>query len=165
MHRSSFLAALTLLFVASPALAEGWQMPNLSPFAKRTGPPTSTRISDEESSSWAPSLPKLPSLPSMSGSKKSNEPSTWQKMSSSTKGFFNKTADVLNPFDDANDAAAKRSVTGSNTVFSQASARRGRTKKKSGGMSLLPTWPFGGEEKPQEPETVNSFLARPRPGY
>ena len=164
MGRSLFLAALTVLFAASPAQAEGWEMPNLNPFAKRTGPPTSTRISDEDSSSWVPSMPKLPSLPSMSGSRKSNKPSTWQKMSSSTKGFFSKTADVLNPFDDQEDAVAEPSITGSNSYFSQASARRGRTKKKSGGMSLLPTWPFG-EEKPEEPETVNSFLARPRPGY
>ena len=162
MTRSLFLAGLTLLFAASPALAEGWEMPNLNPFAKRTGPPTSTRISDEDSSSWVPSLPKLPS---MSSSSKSNKPSTWQKMSSSTKGFFSKTADVLNPFDDAEEAKAEPSITGSNSYFSQASARRGRTKKKSGGTSLLPTWPFGGEDKPEEPETVNSFLARPRPGY
>jgi hypothetical protein len=157
---------MVLLVVAFPQLAAadgGWQMPSLNPFAKKGRPPTSVRVSDS-SSSW-----KMPSFltggtkksaPVKNTAKKSNQPTTWQKMSTSTKKFWSQTADTLNPFNDADDNKPPPSVTGTNTYFSQASNAKSKQQKSS---TFLPSW-FSAE-KEEKPKTVNEFLGRPRPGY
>jgi hypothetical protein len=153
--------AILLVVIALPQLAaadDGWQMPNLNPFAKKSRPPTSARVSD--GSSWKmPSFltggTKKPAAP-----KKPNQPTTWQKMSASNRKFWSQTADTLNPFNDANDNQPPPAATGSNSYFSQASNRKTKEKKSS---TFLPSW-FS-EEKEEKPKTVNEFLGRPRPGY
>jgi hypothetical protein len=147
------------LVVASPALADGgWSMPSLNPFAKKGGPPTSSRVSDR-GGGW-----KVPQMWPSSGKtivKKPAGPSTWQKMRSGTKSLVSKTADFLNPFDDA--AAKKESdvqITGSNSYFSQAANGKAAEQKSS----FTPSWWGGGEEE-EEPKTVTDFLALPRPGF
>src|SRR5687767_9361614 len=148
----ALLAALCLTFVTSSACAEGgWKMPSLNPF-KKAGPPTSARVSDGSSSF------KMPRLWPATGKtivKKPSGPTTWQKFKSGTKSVWNKTADVLNPFDDANDNQEEPvQVTGSNSYFSQAANRREPEKKPS---TFLPSWWSGGEEE-EKPKTVGQFL-------
>ena len=130
-------------------------MPNLNPF-KKAGPPTSARVSD--SSGF-----KMPKLWPSSGSivKKQSGPSTWQKFKSGTKSAWNKTADVLNPFDDAKDKEEPIQITGSNSFVSQAASRKDAEKKSS---TFLPSW-WTGEEEKAKPKTVSDFLALPRPGF
>jgi hypothetical protein len=165
--KSSFALLVTCSLVAFPALATaadgGWQMPN--PFAKKASPPTSRRVSDSSGSGW-----KMPSLwpakkTTTSAARKPAQPSTWQKMTTSTKQFWSTTADTINPFNDADDKPQQPiSVTGTNTYFSQA-ANRKTTKTKS--KSFLPSWRSGEEETPARENTggVNDFLSQPRPGF
>ena len=82
-------------------------------------------------------------------------------MRAGTRDAWNKTTDFLNPFDDAQDQPFP-SVTGTNTAFGQSMRTAGKQEPKS--SSFLPSWPWS-SAKEKEPETVNSFLARPRPGY
>jgi hypothetical protein len=152
--------ALSLVYLlAIPALApaaDGWKMPNLNPFAKKAGPPTSARVSD--SSGW--SMPKLwPSTKKTTTAKRG--PTMWQKMSSGTKSMLNKTADFLNPFDDAEDAPAEPKITGSNSYFSQVANRKQPEKKSS---TFLPSW-LSGEPEQEKPRTVQDFLRQDRPEW
>jgi len=145
------------------AADSGWQMPN--PFAKKGGPPTSTRVSNASGDGW-----KMPSLwptskPATAAARRPAQPSAWQKMTTSTKKFWSTTADTLNPFNDANDKPQQPiSVTGTNTYFSQA-ANRKTTKAK--GKSFLPSWRTGEDESPAREKSgdVNGFLSQPRPGF
>jgi hypothetical protein len=157
--RSALAALLSLALVASPLLAEGgWGLPSLNPFAKKAGPPTSARVSDGSSSL------KMPKMWPTSGKtivKKPAGPSAWQKMKGGTKSFMSKTADVLNPFNDAADNEPEPQITGSNSYFSQAANGKSADKKPN---AFLPSW-WSGEEEDPEPKTVSDFLALPRPGY
>jgi hypothetical protein len=84
-------------------------------------------------------------------------------MTTGTKNIVSTTADTLNPFNDANDNPPPPSLTGSNTMFSQASNSRKAEDKSS--FSLLPSWPWGAKEEEQRPRTVNEFLLQPKPDY
>jgi hypothetical protein len=158
------LIALVVAMSPLAALADdGWSMPNLNPFARKGAPPTSARVSD--STGW-----KMPSLwpkskPAATSSRRTAQPSAWQKMTNSTKKFWATTADTLNPFNDANDKPPQPiSATGSNSYFSQV-ANRKPSKPKSN--SFLPSWRMG-EAEPEVRETngdVNKFLSQPRPGF
>jgi hypothetical protein len=160
--RSALAAVLSLALVASPALAEGgWGLPSLKPFAKKAGPPTSARVSDGSGGLKMPTMPKMWPTSGKTIVKKPAGPSAWQKMKSGTKSFMTKTADVLNPFDDAEDNEPQPQITGSNSYFSQAANGKSADKKPS---TFLPSWWSGAEEDP-EPKTVSDFLALPRPGY
>jgi hypothetical protein len=148
------LAASLALPLAARAEEGGWKLPNLNPFSRPAGPPTSARTSSGSGL-------KMPSLWSKSSTKtaaaRPKGPSTWQKMTTGTKSVVSKTADALNPFDDANDKVQQTTlVTGSKNKFRQASAQ-----KKSESGSLWPSW-LGGSEEPQKPKTVNEFLNQPR---
>jgi len=143
---------LVLPLVARGDDGGGWKMPSLNPFSRKAGPPTSARISDENA--WK--MPnQLPSSSKKTAPAKAAAPSTLQKMATGTKTMFAKTADALNPFDDAKDKQPVR-VTGSKNAFRQASA-----KKKAGSSSWMSSlW------KPQEEKkvgSVNDFLSQPRP--
>lgn len=157
LGRMSLKFALVIGLVAaswsSPLHAEesGWKLPNLNPFAAKKPAPTS-----KNNSGWS-----MPSLWPKSTSKKSSQPSTWSKMQSGTKQFFSKTADVLNPFDDAKDPPkSSGSSSGMWNPFQSASNSSGTPAKKS-------SWSWGAaeEEKPSGPRTVNEFLAQPKPAY
>jgi hypothetical protein len=144
-----------LVLVTTTVAADGWKMPNLNPFAKKSATPTSARVSD--SSGW--SMPKLwPSSKKTTTVKRG--PSTWQKVSSGTKSMMNKTADFLNPFDDAEDNPEPQ-ITGSNSYFSQVANRKQEEKKPS---TFLPSW-WSGEEEEQKPRTVQDFLRQERPQF
>ena len=145
---------------------DGWQMPNLNPFAKKkAGPPTSARVSDS-SSGW-----KMPSLwpakkPATAAARKPAKPSAWQQMTNSSKKFWFTTADTLNPFNDAEDKPRQPiSATGANSVFTQAANRKTASAKSK---SFLPSWTSGDDNEPPAREKtgdVNGFLSRPRPGF
>jgi len=159
--RLSLLVALSLSFVsvAASSAADGWKMSSLNPFATKSGPPTSARVSDSPTAGW-----KMPSLwpkskPATAAARRPAQPTAWQKMTSSTKKFWSTTADTINPFNDANDKPQQPiSVTGTNTYFSQA-ANRKTTKAKS--KSFLPSWGSGEAEVDASPKTVNGFLKQP----
>ena len=82
--------------------------------------------------------------------KRSNQPSTWTKMSRSTKNFFSRTYDVLTPWDtDAEKARTQKSS-------------RNSTKSSEQGKSLFSSW-WSVEEEPKKPQTVSEWLKQPRP--
>jgi hypothetical protein len=151
------VALLTAFSLAARAEEGRWRMPNLNPFSPKGKPPTSGRVSDAPTSGWK--WPKLWPTSTASAKAKPAGPGAWQKMSAGTRTFFSKTADAINPFDDAGDDQQPVKITGSNSVLS-----RGSAKKKEKSRSLLPASWRGGEEK-DEPRTVNDFLARPRPEF
>jgi hypothetical protein len=151
-----FTAVAMCLSACSVARADeagGWKLPNLNPFARPAGPPTSSRVSN----GGGIKLPKL--LPGSASSRqaaaaKAKGPSAWQKMTSGAKSMASKTADVLNPFDDAKDNEPVR-VTGSKNAFRQAAAK----KDEQSGSWMPSLW----GQKDEPPKSVNDFLNRPRP--
>ena len=154
--RTILVATLLVALAAPAALAEGgW---SLNPFAKKSGPPTSTRVSDT-TGGW-----KMPQMWPSTGKtivKKPAGPTAWQKIKGGTKSFMSKTADFLNPFDDAAEKEPELQITGSNSYFSQAANGKPAEKKAS---SFVPSWWSGGEEK-KDVKTVQDFLSLPRPGF
>src|SRR5262245_45692854 len=114
----SLALTVCVMCLVLSALAQGeeggWKMPNLNPFSRKGAPPTAARISDQDEG-W-----KMPKLWPTSGAKKTaaktKSPSTWQKMTTGTKSFMAKTADALNPFDDAQDKGPVRITGSKNTV-------------------------------------------------
>ena len=143
--------------LATPWLAygeEGSKLPSLNPFSRKAKAGATSGASAPPTSGWH--WPKL--WPAGSTAKaKSNQPSTWQKMTTGTKNAMAKTGDALNPFDDEKKNEPAPRITGSKSAFSQASAKKSSTKKGS----LLPSMPWStpAEEKPK---TVNDFLSQPR---
>jgi hypothetical protein len=98
------------------------------------------------------------------------EPSAWQKFNQGTKSFFNKTADVLTPWDnDEKPSAQMPRATGSRRVYNGSpsasnasrSAYRAEPKKKS----WIPSWFSKDDDEIQQPRTVNGFIAQPRPRF
>jgi hypothetical protein len=86
----------------------------------------------------------------------------WQKMTAGTKNAWSKTTGALNPWDGQTTAAASKpapSVSGSNSLFSQATKRPAATKESS---PVQPASWFS-TEKREDPKSVNEFLAQPRP--
>ena len=168
--RPALLFVVVVIVAALPAvmLAEdgAWKMPNLNPFSQKGKPPTSARAASTSNSGW-----HWPSLWSSSSTKKaktnSKQPTALQNVTKGTKQLFSKTADALNPWDDAQAKQAQPpKVTGSNTVFSQASNSKAKAKD-SNNTSLIPSWPWGANAdanaKEQKPKTVTDFLSQPRP--
>lgn len=134
------------LLVCPTASAEGWSMPNLNPFAKKSKVPTSTRVSDSGSG-----FSLLPKWGTSTTKKRSSGPSTWSKMTN-----------ALNPWADDSKSQSRHepSPTGSFNPFSTAS-----TKKEEGkSWSLLPSW---GSSEPEykEPKSVNDFLKQEKLDY
>ncbi len=144
-------AGLVLPLVAAAEEGSGWKLPNLNPFSRKGAPPTSARISDD---GW-----RLPGSGAKSAQAKPKGPSVWQRMTTGTKTMLSKTADALNPFDDASDNQPVR-VTGSRNAFRQAAAKK---NAKTG--SFLPSLWSWGQEEDDRPKDVNSFLSQPRPEF
>ena len=147
-------ACLMLTLTAGAFAADGWSMPNLNPFAKKYPGPAKARASD---SGW-----KMPSLwPKSNTAARSPAagPSTWQKMTNSTKSAMSKTADFLNPFDDANDLkATDPSPTGYNKQITQSPDKKQTDAKQA-------SWWGGEAEQPKRAQTVNDFLSQPKPEF
>lgn len=76
------------------------------------------------------------------------EPSTLSKMNHSTQQFFSKTADLLNPFDDA--GAKKKTVP---------SLKKPKKETTSWWSSMF------GSSEPAPPETVDQFMSLDRPKF
>jgi hypothetical protein len=151
------VAALIVGLAAPASAADNTWLPNLNPFASKPKAPTSARVSD--SSSWH--FPKL--LPGSAPAKRRPaQPSMWQKMTSGTKSAWSKTTSAVNPWDHKKTAAAAKpapAVSGSNSLFSQATKKPAATKESS---PVQPASWFS-TEKREEPKSVNEFLAHPRP--
>ena len=157
------LAMMIVGFAPWPGTAEdsGWKMPNLNPFSGNAKPPTSARVSDAPTSGWK--MPKVPSLLPQSGAKpkkRSNQATGLSRMTSGTRGFFNKTADALTPWDNKKPAATPN-ITGSNTAFTRGNRAKAESKDTKSGSIMPASW--WGSEKPAQPKTVNDFLSQPRP--
>lgn len=169
------LASLTLVcsLVAVPAFGQaptsGWRMPNLNPFQGAKSGPATGRVSDKplvpDGVNPFKMLSGAKGKTSQSSYQKPKEPSTWQKVTGSTKRAAAQTADFLNPFNDAKPEVKEQSVTGSNSLFNQqANARASKPGTAPGtNRSWLPGW-GGGKTEDSKPKTVNEFLARPRVG-
>ena len=151
-HLFSLVSALALMAVVScPVRAESnWKLPNLNPFSKKSDtaapPKKSSRL-------------KMPNLLPSWGEKKSrrsSEPSTWNKFSNGTKSFVGKTTDVLTPWDTAAEKKAKRSSNNQRLSFNKPARKE---EKKSFFASWLPE-----KEEPKRPRSVAEFLKQPRPG-
>lgn len=85
--------------------------------------------------------------------KKPAGPSTLQKINTGTKDFFYKSADFLNPFDDAEDEKPTKRTTYRGGYHSA-------SKKKQESSSWF-SW-FAPEPEPAPPQTVSEFLDLPR---
>jgi hypothetical protein len=169
-HLKLSIASVVVLVTASAFAAAddgGWKLPNLNPFTQKGKPPTSSRAASKKNSAWQ--WPKLWSTQTTTAKTKSKQPSAVQKMTNGTKQLFSKTADALNPWDDAADKqAAPTAPTGLNTRFSQASAKKSTDSPSN--TSLIPSWPWGDKAKAKSdsnandgrPKTVNDFLSQPR---
>lgn len=165
-----FLGSLICLcvftpFFATPAMAQGWKMPDFNPFDRKEPQRVRTTIGDEmpARSGWSlprPKLPKLampqlrmPALPkpklpemrlprlSMPGSRKmpGSQPSAWNRFNDGTKQFFTKTKDVLTPWDNGSD--------------------KGKPKK-----TFFSSW-LPKKEEPKPIQSVDDFLALPKVPY
>jgi len=155
--------AFVVVFVSASAFTAaddgGWSLPNLNPFSQKGKPPTSSRAASKKNSAWQ--WPKLWSAQKTTAKTKSKQPSAVQKVTNNTKQLFSKTADALNPWDDAADNQAPPArPTGLNTPFSQASAKKSSDSPSN--TSLIPSWPWGDKAKDDRPKTVNDFLSQPR---
>lgn len=144
---------LTWFSLTAPCQAETW---NWNPFSskksqKDASPLYISSTKSTSSGSWLPDwkMPqmKMPSMPTMPWSKSKSKvssyqkpkPSAWQRMSKTSKKWWNKTAEVLDPYPEPK-------TTPSYTES---------TKKKS---SWFTGW-FQKEE-PRKIETVNDFLGQ-----
>jgi hypothetical protein len=157
--RSAAILLLVLVTVlpAAQAADSDWKLPNLNPFASKSQP-TRPRTAQPPTSGWH--MPKL--LPSTAASKsKSNQPNTWNKMTTGTQQFFSKTADALTPWDNNKPAAAPKAITGSNTAFTHNNAAK--AEPKSGSILPASWWSSEPKAKGQSPKSVNEFLSSPRP--
>lgn len=163
--RYVFLAVgLACAAAAAPAVAEGWSLSNLNPFKKEerevsayTPPPGySSALSEEPPKSGFrfPSF-KLPSLSSQP--KPPGQPSTMQRMGQGTKNFFSKTADALTPWDNKEEESRHVRTTGVRRTYNGSPSAAPPEKKG------LFSW-FKKDE-PDEPRTVNGFIAQPRPRF
>lgn len=158
----ALILAVTSSTTHAQAPTSGWRMPNLNPFAAKTNAP----VGPGGRSTTAKVLDPFGLIPG-TGGRTSNasfgqqqQPSTWQKMTTGTKKAASRTADFLNPFDDAKPQTRNENLTGSNSAFNQHANRRknaGATEKKS----WLPG--FGAPQAEEKPTSVNGFLAQPRP--
>jgi hypothetical protein len=137
-----FLATLTLAIPA--AFAEGWKMPNLNPFKKASASPDRAKASFSDNAKSG-GLPKfaMPTWPSQS--KKSQGPSTMQKLNKNTKEFFGKTKNVLMPW----------------STSSQKPTDSRKAKKKSFFSSWIPK----PKREKEPPKTVTDFLGQERPRF
>ncbi|WP_425617043.1 hypothetical protein NA78x_000711 [Anatilimnocola sp. NA78] len=168
------LASVTLVcgLIATPAFGQaptsgGWKMPNLNPFAGKSGPATG-RVSDKplvpDGINPFKLLPGSAGKTSNSSYQKPQQPSTWQKVTKGTKKAAAQTADFLNPFNDGQPEVQEQSVTGSNSLFNQhANARASKPGTAPGtNRSWFPGW-GGGKTPDSKPKSVNEFLSSPRP--
>jgi hypothetical protein len=137
----SIVATLLLLGTPTAALAEGWGLPNLNPFAAKSKKPASNFASQRKP-----------------------QPSTWQKLSKGTASTWNKTTSALTPW--KTETTGQPRVTGNGARMASKPAKS-KTSQASGATWYKPhTW-FSSEEKPatRQPGSVPDFIGQPRIPY
>lgn len=166
-----FTGWLFLVLAVAPAVGQepqsGWKLPNLNPFSSGGAPkpPTSKPWWDPlgVSNAFSPKQQPAYQPPKPQG------PGMLEKMTQGTKDAFTKTADFLNPFDDAQDRptpAPSRPPTGVNSSFG--SQMQGKSASGGGEKSWTSSLPWAGGSAAQnqrDPKDVNSFLSGKRPGF
>ncbi len=145
---------IAIFAIVSPSAHadEGW---SLNPFSKSKTKATPASSKKEDKGNWMPDweMPKMkaPSWMKSPFSKKKTtakkKPSALSKMSKSTKAWWKKTTELLDPYPD--DPMPRESST----------YVEKDTKPKGSWMSGL----WGSKKKEQEYETVNDFLGSPTP--
>jgi hypothetical protein len=154
MSRLFKLIGVLMLLIIVPCVARAesnWQFPNLNPFAKK---------SDAAAESEKSSRFKMPTLLPSFGEKsnrRSSEPSTWNKLTTGTKEFLGKTADVLTPWDTAAEKKARNS-----SVSDRFPSRNYREKEVEKKESIFTSW-LPEKKEPERPRSVSEFLKQPRP--
>jgi len=120
---------------------------NLNPFAK------STAASKPKTASSGFKLPSLwPASEQKKVTKRSTEPSAWDKFTSESKAMLDKTTDTITFWDNDKPAKAPDSV-----------RSRYGVKKKEEKKSFFSGWFSGKEEEPPRPRTVSEFLNQDKP--
>ena len=103
---------------------------------------------------------KLPSLWPASEQKKvtkrSTEPSAWDKFSSESKAMLDKTTDAITFWDNDKPAAKSHAPDSVRNRF-------GVKKKEEEKKSFFSGWFSGKEEEPPRPRTVSEFLNQDKP--
>lgn len=155
------VAAVCLLVAASSSQAwEGFKMPNLNPFAKKSTT-TKYHLSDSRSTrSWVPSLPKVNLLPK----RKPGQPSTLGRVGRQAQGIVSKTTSALNPFKKKSQMPpVSPKFTGSRRTYSGSTmASKSDTSKEPNWLIKLLTYEKVDSDKV---ETTNDFLRLKRPGF
>lgn len=150
LTRSTVLVACVVFALASTrSWAETKSGFSLNPFAK------STSTSKSTSSSSGFKLPSLwPASDQKKVTKRSTEPSTWDKFTAESKAAFNKTTDAITFWD--NDKPAKK-------THASVGSRYGVKKKEEEKKSFFSNWFSGKDEEPKRPKTVSEFLNQDKP--
>jgi hypothetical protein len=150
LARSTALVACVVFALASArAGAETKSGFSLNPFAK------STSASKPKASSSGFKLPSLwPASEQKKVTKRSTEPSAWDKFTAESKAMFNKTTDALTFWD--NDKPAKKAP-------DSVRSRYGVKKKEEEKKSFFSNWFSSEDEEPNRPRTVSEFLNQDKP--
>ncbi len=151
LTRSAVLVVCVVFALASTrSWAETKSGFSLNPFAK------STTASKPKSTSSGFKLPSLwPASDQKKVTKRSTEPSAWDKFSSESKVMLNKTTDAITFWD--NDKPAKAKAPDS------VRSRFGVKKKEEEKKSFFSDWFSTKEEEPPRPRTVSEFLNQDKP--
>ena len=157
MPRLLSLGIVFVLAFAASAQAEwGWKpkmpsMPNLNPFKRRDSHPAN--IGNQESSWQWPGMSRKPAEPQA-------KPSTWQRVSSSTKSGWAKTKSALTPWRAKPQPEEELVITGANSSFSRMANSNAKQPAKKA------FWAWGAEEddeRPQQASSVSDFIGGRRP--
>jgi hypothetical protein len=152
MSRLFGLVGIVTLLAILPSAAQAesnWKFPNLNPFSKNSD------TDGEKAKSSRFQMPRLLPAWGAKSSRRSSEPSTWNKLTTGTKEFFSKTADVLTPWDTAAEKKA-----GNSSISNRFTSRNYREKEKK--ESFFTGW-IPKKNEPKQPRSVSEFLKRPRP--
>jgi hypothetical protein len=152
LTRSTVLVACVVFALASArSWAETKSGFNLNPFAK------STAASKPKTNSSGFKLPSLwPASEQKKVTKRSTEPSAWDKFSSESKAMLDKTTDAITFWDNDKPAAKSHAPDSVRNRF-------GVKKKEEEKKSFFSGWFSSKEEEPSRPRTVSEFLNQDKP--
>ncbi len=139
--RLALAATSALLVAGSVSAADSWSLSKLVPFQKSSSSSRARATVSDNNSSWL-HLPTWGQKPSSKAH--SREPSTLDKLGQGTKRTWDKTVDLLTPWDNPPKKPAKK------------------TPKKPAWYS---SWIPQKKSKPKEARTVKDFLGQPRPEF
>ena len=147
LRRSTLIAGLiAILAVSGLNAGDGFKMPNLNPFSKKSG-------TDTDSSSFSLVKKKPKAQP--------KKPGVFTQMTNGTRKAFDSTVNFLNPWSKKSKMPAQRPpVTGSQRVIS-GSAIKSESQESGGWWSRM----FAPKPEPSRPQTANDFLGQPRLTY